>query len=59
MQQKLAKRGGAQIDRNRDVQLLWDFYKQYKSRYRVDDIQREEQKWLESGTFTANLGEYG
>ncbi|GMY15024.1 callose synthase 10 isoform X6 [Fagus crenata] len=57
IKQKLAKKGGAQIDRNRDAQLLWDFYQRYKSRYRVDDIQKEEQKWLESGTFTANLGE--
>lgn len=59
LQQKLAKRDGAQIDRNRDVELLWKFYQQYKRRYRVDDIQREEQKLLETGAFSVNIGEYG
>ncbi|KAK9278786.1 hypothetical protein L1049_028364 [Liquidambar formosana] len=57
IKQKLAKRDGARIDRTRDVESLWDFYQRYKRRHRVDDIQREEQKWRESGTFTANLGE--
>lgn len=58
MQQKLAKRDGAQIDRQRDIEHLWEFYRKYKTRYRVDDIQREEQKFLESGTFSTNMGEY-
>ncbi|CAI0446349.1 unnamed protein product [Linum tenue] len=59
IKQKLAKRDGAPIDRNRDIEHLWEFYQRYKRRHRVDDIQREEQKWRESGTFsTANLGEY-
>ncbi|CAI0446351.1 unnamed protein product [Linum tenue] len=58
IKQKLAKRDGAPIDRNRDIEHLWEFYQRYKRRHRVDDIQREEQKWRESGTFsTANLGE--
>ncbi|XP_038685506.1 callose synthase 10 isoform X2 [Tripterygium wilfordii] len=57
IKQKLAKRDGARIDRNRDVEHLWEFYQRYKRRYRVDDIQKEEQKWRESGTFSANLGE--
>uniref|UniRef100_A0A2P2MBL0 1,3-beta-glucan synthase n=1 Tax=Rhizophora mucronata TaxID=61149 RepID=A0A2P2MBL0_RHIMU len=58
IKQKLAKKDGAQIDRNRDIEHLWEFYQRYKRRYRVDAIQREEQKWRESGTFTtANLGE--
>lgn len=60
VQQKLAaKRDGARIDRHRDVERLWEFYQLYKRRHRVDDIQREEQKWRESGSFTANFGEYG
>lgn len=59
LQQKLAKRDGVHIDRNRDIELLWEFYKRYKRRHRVDDIQREEQRFLESGTLSANLGEYG
>ena len=59
MQQKLAKRDGARIDRNRDAELLWEFYQQYKRQHRVDDIQRKEQILRESGTFSANMGEYG
>lgn len=58
MQQKLAKKGGGSIDRNHDIELLWDFYNRFKKRHRVDDIEREEQKWRESGTFSANIGEY-
>ncbi|KAI3940839.1 hypothetical protein MKW98_014898 [Papaver atlanticum] len=57
IKQKLAKRDGARIDRNRDIERLWEFYQLYKRRHRVDDIQREEQKWRESGTFSATLGE--
>ncbi|KAF8390568.1 hypothetical protein HHK36_025095 [Tetracentron sinense] len=57
IKQKLSKRDGAKIDRNRDIERLWEFYQLYKRRHRVDDIQREEQKWRESGTFSANLGE--
>lgn len=59
IKQKLAKRDGARIDRNRDIEHLWEFYQHYKRRHRVDDIQREEQKFRESGTFsTVNLGEF-
>ncbi|XP_021638598.2 callose synthase 10 isoform X2 [Hevea brasiliensis] len=58
IKQKLAKRDGAQIDRSHDIEHLWEFYQRYKRRHRVDDIQREEQNWRESGAFTsANLGE--
>ncbi|KMS95415.1 hypothetical protein BVRB_008460 [Beta vulgaris subsp. vulgaris] len=57
IKQKLAKRDGAQIDRSRDVERLWDFYHRYKQRHRVDDIQREEQKWRESGVMSTNFGE--
>lgn len=59
LQQKLAKRDGGPIDRKFDVELLWKFYQQYKRRYRVDDIQREEQKLLETGAYSVNIGEYG
>ncbi|KAE8123986.1 hypothetical protein FH972_018899 [Carpinus fangiana] len=57
IKQKFAKRDGAQIDRNHDIEHLWEFYQRYKRRHRVDDIQREEQSFLESGTLSANLGE--
>ncbi|KAG5537087.1 hypothetical protein RHGRI_024510 [Rhododendron griersonianum] len=57
IKQKLAKRDGAKIDRNRDVERLWEFYQLYKRRHRVDDMQREEQKLRESGPSRANLGD--
>lgn len=59
IKQKLAKKEGARIDRNRDIERLWEFYQQYKRRHKVDDIQREEQKWRESGAVSANLGKLG
>ncbi|KAJ0755182.1 putative 1,3-beta-glucan synthase [Helianthus annuus] len=59
IKQKLAKRDGAPIDRERDAQYLWDFYQRYKRRHRVDEIQREEQKLLESGTFSADMDGLG
>ena len=58
VQQKLARKDGTPLDRSRDIEHLWEFYQRYKRRNRVDDIQKEEQKWRESGTFSANLGEY-
>ncbi|TKY73602.1 Callose synthase 10 [Spatholobus suberectus] len=58
IKQKLAKKDGVRIDRNRDIENLWKFYQNYKQRYRVDDIQREEQRLQESGTFSSTtLGE--
>ncbi|KAK7281994.1 hypothetical protein RIF29_10435 [Crotalaria pallida] len=57
IKQKLARKGGARIDRHRDIENLWEFYQQYKQRHRVDDIQREEQRLQESGTFSSTLGE--
>ena len=58
LQQQLAKKDGARFDRNHDAERLWDFYQKYKRRHRLDDIQREEQRYRESGTFGANLGKY-
>ncbi|XP_058086685.1 callose synthase 10 isoform X2 [Magnolia sinica] len=57
IKQKLAKKDGAKIDRNRDLERLWEFYQNYKRRHRVDDIQKAEERWRESGTFSTNLGE--
>ncbi|XP_054805472.1 callose synthase 10 isoform X2 [Prosopis cineraria] len=57
IKQKLAKKDGGRIDRNRDIENLWEFYQHYKRRYRVDDIQREEQRLQESGTFSSNVGD--
>ncbi|CAO2824721.1 unnamed protein product [Amaranthus hypochondriacus] len=55
IKQKLARRDGAPIDRSGDVERLWEFYRQYKQRHNVGDIQREEQKWRESGVFSTNF----
>ncbi|PON45648.1 Glycosyl transferase [Parasponia andersonii] len=57
IKQKLAKRDGAQIDRNYDIEHLREFYQRYRSRHRVEDMRREEQRLRESGTFSANFGE--
>ncbi|GKD82854.1 hypothetical protein Tco_1349693, partial [Tanacetum coccineum] len=54
IKQKLARRDGRTIDRNWDIQHLWNFYQHYK-RKRVDEIQKEEPKMLESGTFGADM----
>lgn len=59
IKQKLAKKDGGRIDRNRDAQHLWDFYQRYKRVHRVDEIQREEQRMLESGTFSSDMGGLG
>ncbi|KAK1433883.1 hypothetical protein QVD17_10801 [Tagetes erecta] len=59
IKQKLAKKDGGQIDRNRDAQYLWDFYQRYKRKHRVDELQREQQRLLESGTFSAETDSLG
>lgn len=59
LQQKFAKREGGQIDRNQDIEHFWEFYQRFKTRHRVDDLQREEERWRQSGTFSANMAEYG
>jgi len=56
LQQKLAKKDGASIDRQNDIQVLWNFYLDYKSRRRVDDMQREQERLRESGTFSTEYG---
>lgn len=57
LQQKLAQKDG-EIDRQSDIERLWKFYVAYKRRHRVDDIQKEQQRLLESGNFSAtNMGE--
>ncbi|CAI9281763.1 unnamed protein product [Lactuca saligna] len=53
---KLAKKDGGRIDRNRDAQNTWDFYQHYKRVHRVDEIQIDEQRMLESGTFSYDMG---
>ncbi|RLN43488.1 callose synthase 10 [Panicum miliaceum] len=56
IKQKLAKKDGASIDRQNDIQVLWNFYLDYKSRRRVDDMQREQERLRESGTFSTEMG---
>ncbi|XP_031502410.1 callose synthase 10 isoform X1 [Nymphaea colorata] len=57
IKQKLSKRDGVRIDRNQDIERLWQFYQSYKKRYKVDDIQKQEQRWRESGAFSGQFGE--
>eukprot|EP00252_Welwitschia_mirabilis_P007366 TRINITY_DN18640_c0_g1_i2.p1 TRINITY_DN18640_c0_g1~~TRINITY_DN18640_c0_g1_i2.p1 ORF type:complete len:1915 (+),score=322.94 TRINITY_DN18640_c0_g1_i2:50-5794(+) len=57
IKQKLAKRGGGQIDRSQDLSRLWEFYEGYRARHRVDEIQQEEKKWRESGAFSGPVKE--
>ncbi|TVU09023.1 hypothetical protein EJB05_42462 [Eragrostis curvula] len=56
IKQKLAKKDGASIDRQNDIQILWNFYLAYKSRRRVDDMQREQERLRESGTYSTEMG---
>ncbi|KAM0882138.1 hypothetical protein ACQ4PT_032510 [Festuca glaucescens] len=56
LQQKLAKKDGASIDRQNDIEVLWNFYLEYKSRRRVDDMQREQERMRESGNFSTEMG---
>ncbi|XP_022769983.1 callose synthase 10 isoform X3 [Durio zibethinus] len=57
IKQKLAKRDAGRIDRKYDIEHFWEFYQTYKRRHRVDDIQREEKRFRESGTFSTSLGD--
>ncbi|KAJ8465898.1 hypothetical protein OPV22_028450 [Ensete ventricosum] len=56
IKQKLAKKDGTAIDRGHDIDLLWEFYVRFKRRHRVDDIQKEHERWRESGTFSTEMG---
>ncbi|WVZ58008.1 hypothetical protein U9M48_008324 [Paspalum notatum var. saurae] len=56
IKQKLAKKDGAPIDRQNDIQVLWNFYLEYKRHHRVDDMQREQERLRESGTFSTEMG---
>uniref|UniRef100_A0ACD5TKV3 Uncharacterized protein n=1 Tax=Avena sativa TaxID=4498 RepID=A0ACD5TKV3_AVESA len=56
IKQKLAKKDGASIDRQNDIEVLWNFYLEYKRRRRVDDMQREQDMMRESGTFSTEMG---
>lgn len=53
--QKFAKKDGASIDRQNDIQILWNIYLEYKSRCRIDDMQREQERLRESGTFSTEI----
>ncbi|KAH9302684.1 hypothetical protein KI387_014267, partial [Taxus chinensis] len=57
IKQKLAKKDGARFDRSQDITRLREFYKEYRERHRVDELQEEEQKWRASGAFNGDLAE--
>ncbi|CAL9766223.1 unnamed protein product [Musa acuminata subsp. burmannicoides] len=56
IKQKLAKKDGTAIERGHDIDLLWEYYVRFKRRHRVDDIQKEHERWRESGTFSTEMG---
>ena len=55
---KIVRKDGGQIDRNRDIEDLWEFNQRYKRRHRLEDMQRVEKRMRESGTFSAKFGAY-
>eukprot|EP01018_Ginkgo_biloba_P028898 Gb_01752 [translate_table: standard] len=57
IKQKLAKRDGGGIDRSQDIARIQEFYKSYREKHRVDELQEEEMKLRESGPFSGDLGE--
>lgn len=57
IRQKLAKRGGAAIDRSQDIAKLQEFYKLYREKHKVDELIEDEMKLRESAVFSGNLGE--
>lgn len=57
IKQKLAKKDGREIDRSQDIARIQEFYKRYREKHRVDELQEEELKLQESGTFSGDLQE--
>ncbi|CAI9112991.1 OLC1v1013507C1 [Oldenlandia corymbosa var. corymbosa] len=57
IKQKLAKKDGTPFDRSRDIEKLWEFYQRYKRQHRIEDIQKEEERWRESGAYSTNIGD--
>lgn len=52
LQQKHATKDGAWIDRQNDIKVLCNYYLEFKSRHHVKDMQREQERLVESGTFS-------
>lgn len=57
IKQRLAKKDGGQIDRSQDIARIQEFYKRYREKHRLDELQEEELKLQESGTFSGDLQE--
>ncbi|XP_049931927.1 callose synthase 9 isoform X1 [Nymphaea colorata] len=57
IKQKLAKREAGVIDRTQDIARLQEFYKLYREKHKIDELQEEELRLRESGAFSGNLGE--
>ncbi|GJT42861.1 callose synthase 9 [Tanacetum coccineum] len=57
IKQKLAKRDGADFDRNQDITRLREFYKLYREKNNVDKLREEEMELRESGAFSGNFQE--
>ena len=54
-QQKLAKRDGADFDRNQDIARLREFYKLYREKNNVDKLREEEMELRESGAIDRTI----
>ncbi|XP_078444435.1 glucan synthase-like 8 [Wolffia australiana] len=50
------KQKGQKMDRDSAIQHLWSFYQSYKRRHNVEDIQKDQQRLAESGTFSSTFG---
>nr|GEW97383.1 callose synthase 9 [Tanacetum cinerariifolium] len=57
IKQKLAKRDGADFDRNQDITRLREFYKLYREKNNVDKLREEEMELRESGALSGNFQE--
>ncbi|KAF3791246.1 Callose synthase 9 [Nymphaea thermarum] len=57
IKQKLAKREAGAIDRTQDIARLQEFYKLYREKHKIDELQEEELRLRESGAFSGNLGD--
>eukprot|EP00249_Psilotum_nudum_P037124 c9519_g1_i1 orf=240-944(+) len=57
IKQKLSKKEGEQIDRSRDIARIREFYKYYRRKHNIDELQEQEKKWRESGGYDVDPNE--
>lgn len=49
IKQKLAKKDGETIDRTEDIAQIQEFYKYYRNKSNIDELQEQEERWKTSG----------